>query len=140
MMVETRARHSYFRVSPDGTRIASVDGAGRIFILASDDLTVLDEFESSGAVVNRIEYSPDGRRLLTACQDGFARLIDATDGTVVEELLHTLDCFEAVGGSVDHVDFELKHHGFERHQREKIVLDDERPAQTILGAREHCRA
>jgi hypothetical protein len=65
------------RFSPDGTHIASVDGRGRISILASDDLTVLDRFESRGAV-NRIEYSADGRHLLTACNDGWARLIDST--------------------------------------------------------------
>jgi WD40 repeat protein/Tfp pilus assembly protein PilF len=77
--------------SPDGARIASADGGGRISLLDSNDLTVRAKVANPGAVVKRLEFSPDGKRLLAACSDGWARLIDAGSGSVVEELLHNDD-------------------------------------------------
>jgi WD40 repeat protein len=73
----------------NGESIATVDGLGRISILDPDDLSVRRRFESIGCIVESLEFSPDGQRLLTAGADGIARLHDVNSGHVLAEMLHS---------------------------------------------------
>lgn len=69
--------------SPDGRRLAALDGTGRIGIWSVATRTLERETESPGAVDHgEVEFSPDGSRVATS-HEGLVRLWDVEDGSAV---------------------------------------------------------
>lgn len=70
--------------SPDGSRLA-VLAARRGWLLDSDTGAVTAEVGAHGKQLNAVAFTPDGRRLLTAGNDGLVRAWDVATGGLVTE-------------------------------------------------------
>ncbi|MCW2540315.1 MAG: hypothetical protein JWN95_2040 [Frankiales bacterium] len=73
-------------LSFDGQRVASGGRDNRCAVLDIPTGT-LHSLEHGG-VVNAVAFAPDGDLLMTACQDGMARLFDAGSGSLLNTVAH----------------------------------------------------
>jgi WD40 repeat protein len=71
-------QHS-FELSPDGVRLVSIAGDGMCLWDASDGRLLVGPVRL-GALILSARFSPDGARLVTACDDGTACLWDPETG------------------------------------------------------------
>lgn len=71
-------------VSPDGGRVATMDGAGRVYLWDTDTGAPISAPMGAGGTeaIRRVEFSADGRRLLTEFNDGM-QVWDTETGTPV---------------------------------------------------------
>jgi WD40 repeat protein len=72
--------------SPDGSRLATAAGSSVQVWDAGTGRAVTISLKHGG-LVKSVQFSPDGRKLLTACEDGNARLWDPETGQPVSEPL-----------------------------------------------------
>ena len=71
--------------SPDGTRLATADTAGvaKLWDIQTGQQLLTMREESVSAIINQLGFSPDGKRLVMACEDGemgWASIWDAVTG------------------------------------------------------------
>ncbi|HEX5837996.1 MAG TPA: hypothetical protein VFY26_09195 [Anaerolineales bacterium] len=71
--------------SPDGALLATgdTDGVARIWDVKTGQRLLMMHEESEGAIINQLNFSPDGKRLVVACEDGemgWASIWDASTG------------------------------------------------------------
>ncbi|MDX1929621.1 MAG: WD40 repeat domain-containing serine/threonine protein kinase [Pirellulaceae bacterium] len=98
-------RVTQLAVAPHGDRIAVVnDEANRVVLMDSNDGTIAREFEHV-AKIRSVEFSSTGKEILTACDDGRARIISALpDDRQTIDLVHNkkvLDaCYSPDGSSI----------------------------------------
>ncbi len=79
--------------SPDGTSIA-VGCAGGTLVLVSVDGRTIWQCRHHSATINRVAWSPDGQRIVSASEDRSGRIVGAANG---EQLLQ----FDDAGGFKD---------------------------------------
>jgi hypothetical protein len=88
--------------SPDGSRVASVDGTARIWDAGTGTtITTLKGHTDNTDRVDAVVFSPDGSRVATASVDGTARIWDAGTGTTITTLKGHTDPVDAVVFSPD---------------------------------------
>jgi WD40 repeat protein len=69
--------------SPDGTRVATTANASGMGVVQVWDVSSGDQvlsFKVSGSLIERVTFSPDGRRLAVSGWDGTVRLADVATG------------------------------------------------------------
>lgn len=74
-----------FDVSPDGARVAAVHGRS-VLLLNALDLSVLARLPAQDASVGQVAFSPDGRRLASASEDGSMAIVNAVTGEPIANL------------------------------------------------------
>ncbi|MCG3133482.1 MAG: hypothetical protein HMLKMBBP_00656 [Planctomycetes bacterium] len=74
--------------SPDGSRVAAGDQGGGIYVVAATGASGAAQAVGKpfGLPVRGLAFSPDGTRLVSACNDGKVRVHDAADGKVLQTL------------------------------------------------------
>lgn len=72
-------------VSPDGSRVLTVDGPVRLWNASTGEL--IHTLEHDG-LVESVALSPDGKQVLTGCDDGSARLWNASTGALIRTIEH----------------------------------------------------
>ncbi|WP_129627962.1 PQQ-binding-like beta-propeller repeat protein [Candidatus Oscillochloris fontis] len=71
---------------PQGTEIAVGSIDGTILLITPQSGTINQRLEGHSDQVNRIAYSPDGQRLVSASRDGSLSIWDCTDGSEIINL------------------------------------------------------
>jgi WD40 repeat protein/class 3 adenylate cyclase len=93
----TSAGHIAF--SPDGSLLAA--GGARLAVFDSSSWSVLWEVDAHDGGVFHLDFSPDGRSIVTTGSDGFLRLWDARDGSLLQVITMGEDWAKAVAFTDD---------------------------------------
>lgn len=81
--------------SPSSSLVAASDHRGRTFVWDFLEQRRLHVLENRKGVINSLEFSPDGGRLMTGCWDFVADIWDVSTGTLIRSLNHGEDCLSA---------------------------------------------
>jgi WD40 repeat protein len=93
----TSAGHIGF--SPDGSMLAA--GGSRLVVFDTKSWTVLWQSDAHDGGVFHLDLSPDSRSIVTTGPDGFVRLWDARDGSLLQAISMGEDYAKAVAFTDD---------------------------------------